>query len=81
MERGSMSSAQAEKDVSEQTDADERRARPRISVSEKDEASLALVALRDLALVAALLSIFAAAETWATLSGLALAKLLSDLRF
>ena len=31
-----MSSAEAEKDVSEQTDADERRARPRISVSEKD---------------------------------------------
>jgi hypothetical protein len=36
-----------------------------------------LVVLRDVAVLAALLSIFAAAETWATVSGLALASVLS----
>lgn len=46
-------------------------------VAAKDEATLSLVMLRDLAIVSALLSLFAAAETWASTSGLALASLLS----
>ena len=47
------------------------------SVSEKDEASLFRVLLRDVAIVAALVSLFAAAEAWAAVSDLALAKVLS----
>jgi len=46
-------------------------------IAAKDEATLSLVMLRDLAIVSALLSLFAAAETWASTSGLALASLLS----
>ena len=46
-------------------------------VSAEDEATLSLVVLRDVAIVAALLSLFAAAETWASVSGLGLASLLS----
>ena len=46
-------------------------------VSAKDEASLFLVALRDVAIVSALLSLFAAAEAWAQVSGLAFASLLA----
>lgn len=46
-------------------------------IAEKDQAKLSLVILRDVAIVSALLSIFAAAETWAQVSGLALATLLS----
>ncbi len=46
-------------------------------VAEKDEASLFLVALRDVAIVSALLSLFAAAEAWATVSELAFASLLA----
>jgi len=48
-------------------------------VSDKDEATLSLVVLRDVALVAGLLSIFAAAEAWASVSGLALASGLSTI--
>jgi hypothetical protein len=47
------------------------------SVAAQDEASLSLVVLRDVAIVSALLSLFAAAEAWATVSGLAFAALLS----
>ena len=46
-------------------------------IAEKDQASLFLVALRDIAIVSALLSLFAAAEAWAQISGLAFASLLS----
>lgn len=46
-------------------------------IAEKDQANLSLVILRDVAIVSALLSLFAAAETWAQVSGLALAALLS----
>jgi hypothetical protein len=46
-------------------------------VAEEDQASLFLVVLRDVAIVSALLSLFAAAEAWATISGLAFAALLS----
>ncbi len=45
--------------------------------AEKDEAALHLVVLRDVALVSALLSLFGAAEVWATVSGLAFPALLS----
>ncbi len=47
------------------------------AIAAKDEATLSLVMLRDVAIVSALLSLFAAAETWASTSGLALASLLS----
>ncbi len=47
------------------------------SVAAEDQASLSLVALRDVAIVSALLSLFAAAEAWATVSGLAFASLLA----
>ena len=46
-------------------------------VAAKDEASLLLVGVRDLAIVSALLSLFAAAEAWAQVSGLAFASLLA----
>ena len=46
-------------------------------IAEKDQANLSLVILRDVAIISALLSLFAAAETWAQVSGLALAALLS----
>jgi len=45
----------------------------------KDRASLSMVALRDVAIVSALLSLFAGAEAWAVASGLALASLLATL--
>lgn len=50
---------------------------PRRRVAARDEARLALVALRDVGVVAALLSLFAAAETWAMVSRLGFASLLS----
>ncbi len=43
----------------------------------EDRASLALVALRDLALASGLLSLFAGAQAWATTSGLVLAGLVA----
>ncbi|MBB84330.1 MAG: hypothetical protein CL931_11020 [Deltaproteobacteria bacterium] len=46
-------------------------------VAAQDEASLFLVGLRDVAIVSALLSLFAAAEAWAQGSGLAFAALLA----
>ena len=50
---------------------------PKRSVAARDEAKLSLVALRDVAVVAVLLSIFAAAESWATVSRLGFATFLS----
>jgi len=50
---------------------------PQRKVAAKDEARLSLVILRDVAIAAAMLSLFAAAESWATVSRLALASLLS----
>ncbi|HEB89719.1 MAG TPA: hypothetical protein ENI85_09125 [Deltaproteobacteria bacterium] len=47
------------------------------TVAEEDEARLSLVLLRDVAVVSALLSLFAAAEAWASQSGLRLARGLS----
>jgi len=47
------------------------------NVASQDEASLSLVLLRDVAVVSALLSLFAAAEAWAVASGLVFASLLS----
>jgi len=46
-------------------------------IAEKDQASLLLVGIRDVAIVSALLSLFAAAEAWATVSELAFASLLA----
>jgi len=46
-------------------------------VAVEDEASLLLVALRDVAIAAALLSLFGAAEAWASVSGLAFPALLA----
>lgn len=57
--------------------SDELSKRFSAPVAEKDQASLFMVILRDVAIVSALLSLFAAAETWAQTSGLALAALLS----
>ena len=54
-----------------------RRARLSAKVAEKDEASLTVVAIRDIAIVAALLSVFGGAQTWASTSGLAVVSLLS----
>jgi hypothetical protein len=54
-----------------------RAARLFPKVSEKDEAKLSLVLLRHVALLAGLLSIFAAAEAWSSVSGLAFASVLS----
>lgn len=48
-------------------------------LAEKDESSLSLVALRDVAIASTLLSIFGAAETWAAVSGLAFPALLSTI--
>lgn len=45
----------------------------------EDQSSLPLVALRDVAIVAGLLSLFAGAQAWATTSGLVMAELLSTL--
>jgi hypothetical protein len=50
---------------------------PKSKVAAQDEARLSLVILRDVAVVSVLLSLFAAAECWATVSRLALASLLS----
>ena len=50
---------------------------PQSRVAARDEARLSLVLLRDVALVSLLLSVFAAAEAWATISRLAFASLLS----
>ncbi len=58
-------------------DGDRLAALANAVVAEEDEARLSLVLLRDVAIVAALLSLFAAAEAWASQSGLGLARLLS----
>ena len=50
---------------------------PRRKVATRDEASLPLAILRDVAIVSAILSLFAASEAWSTVSRLSLAKLLS----
>ncbi len=50
---------------------------PRRKVAARDEARLSLVILRDVALVAVFLSLFAGAESWSTISRLKLAKILS----
>lgn len=50
---------------------------PRRRVADRDEARLALVVLRDVALIAVLLSLFAGAESWSTISRLKVAKILS----
>ena len=73
-----MSSAEASIEEPANDDRGEGLARLGADVSPKDEATLSLVILRDVALVAALLSLFAAAESWASVSGLALATLLSS---
>ena len=70
-----MSSSEAP--IEEFEDRAARRANLGTPVAAKDEATLSLVILRDVAVVSILLSIFAAAETWATVSGLAIASLLS----
>lgn len=50
---------------------------PRRQVAAKDQARLALVVLRDVALIAVFLSLFAGAESWSTISRLKVAKILS----
>jgi hypothetical protein len=74
-----MSSAEASVEEPDRNeDRGARLARLGAKVAAKDEATLSLVILRDVAIVSALLSLFAAAEAWATVSGLALASLLSS---
>jgi hypothetical protein len=74
-----MSSADASvEEPASNEDREARLASLGAKVAAKDEAKLSLVILRDVALVSALLSLFAAAEAWATVSGLALASLLSS---
>lgn len=60
-------------------DASREQARSFLSrpVAAEDEATLSLVILRDVAVVSALLTLWGAAETWAAVSGLALAALVS----
>jgi len=60
-------------------DGEAHRPRQRLAraVSENDEASLGLVVLRDSALLAGLLSLFAAAASWASLTDLAFATALA----
>ena len=48
-----------------------------MKVAEKDEASIWVVALRDIALASALLTLFGAADTWARTSYLGIAKWVS----
>lgn len=50
---------------------------PRRRVAARDETSLSLAILRDVAVLAVFLSLFAAAEAWATISRLKLANFLS----
>ncbi len=50
---------------------------PRRKIAARDEARLSLVILRDIALASIFLSLFAAAESWATVSRLALATSLA----
>lgn len=49
----------------------------RMKIAEKDEAPLSLVALRDVAILSILLSLFGAADTWARSTGLWLAGTVS----
>ncbi len=58
-------------------DADLRKSRLIVPVSEQDEATLSLVVLRDFAVLAALLSLFAAAASWASVTELAFATWLA----
>mgnify|MGYP001010090946 CR=1 FL=1 len=51
--------------------------RPNRKVAARDEARLSLTILRDVALASVILSLFAAAESWATVSRLALATTLA----
>lgn len=51
----------------------------KMKVADRDEASIWLVALRDLALAAVLLTLFGAADTWARTSYLGIAKAVSVL--
>ncbi|MGB0619896.1 MAG: hypothetical protein ACPGVZ_10560 [Myxococcota bacterium] len=67
----------AETTAGETTISDELERTASKGVAAQDEASLFLVALRDIAIVSALLSLFAAAEAWAQVSGLAFASLLA----
>lgn len=78
-----MASAEARVEASEASnpavgDGSGERTAPRMNkISEQDEASLALVALRDVGLLAALLSLFAAAESWASVTDLTFATVLA----
>jgi hypothetical protein len=72
-----MASAQASIGEAAAPEKDPRLSSLRARVSEKDEATLSLVIWRDVAIISALLSLFAAAEAWASVSGLALASLLA----
>lgn len=49
------------------------------AVATEDQASLGLVAVRDVAIVSGLLSLFGAAEAWAEVSGLAFASLVATI--
>ena len=72
-----MSASEAMDSGADATISEELERTMKRGVAEKDEASLLLVAIRDVAVVSALLSLFAAAEAWATVSGLAFASLLA----
>ena len=63
----------------ERASTSERIERTSSRVADRDEASLLLIALRDIALVAALLSLFAAAASWAGATELAFATGLATL--
>lgn len=58
--------------------ADKAAARlEKMKVAEADEASIWMIVLRDVAIVAALLTLFGAADTWARISYLGVAKFVS----
>ena len=72
-----MTSPQPDRQSEPEGAAAESAYAPHRKVAAKDEARLSLVILRDVAIASVFLSLFAAAESWATVSRLALATSLA----
>ena len=72
-----MTSPQPDRQSEPEGAASESAYAPHRKVAAKDEARLSLAILRDVALASVFLSLFAAAESWATVSRLALATSLA----
>ena len=72
-----MTSPQPDRQSEPEGAASESAYTPHRKVAAKDEARLSLVILRDVAIASVFLSLFAAAESWATVSRLALATSLA----